>query len=354
MHEHPNGACPVTGKTHTYCPPQKGDLRSVCPALNTMANHGYIPRDGRNLTFSVLYRGLKACYGLTSSLSAFLVIGGFIAIGRSPVRIPYLSNLFHIKNPDGSISRGGVVDLHLIGLHERVEHDASLVHLNTLPHEKYPPVEIQETWVPQLVGDIQPPVPGYPPAAEGSSHYSRSSTASESDSSSKPSSYYASAFNVSSLQTIINDPEYMNILVDEADVGRMRARRQKDILPKKLDPVHAEIARGEMAIILGVWTRKHGEKTGIPLPWLLQWLSEERMPEVPAPGARPSDTEHSESGSARDSNNSAKTNASSCKSTSTSTMMWRPNPKQKQSLRNTVKRSKAIRTVTEAIEAGHV
>lgn len=245
------------------------------------------------------------------------------------------------------------MDLHLIGLHDRVEHDASLVHLNTLPGKKYPPVEIQDTWVPQLVGDIQPPVPGYPPAAEGS-HHSRSSTASESDSSSKPSGYYASAYSVSSLQRILNDPAYMNVLVDEADVGRMRARRQKDILPKKLDPVHAEIARGEMAIILGVWTRKHGEKTGIPLPWLLQWLSEERLPEVPAPGAGPSESEHSDSGSANGSRDSAKTNGSSWKSTSMSTMMWRPNPKQKQSLRNTVKRSKAIRTVTDAIEAGHV
>lgn len=42
VHEHLDGQCPITGNTHAYCPPQTGDVRSVCPALNTMANHGYM------------------------------------------------------------------------------------------------------------------------------------------------------------------------------------------------------------------------------------------------------------------------------------------------------------------------
>ena len=35
-------ACPLTGQTYNFSPPQEGDVRSVCPALNTMANHGYM------------------------------------------------------------------------------------------------------------------------------------------------------------------------------------------------------------------------------------------------------------------------------------------------------------------------
>ncbi|KIK49938.1 hypothetical protein GYMLUDRAFT_253415 [Collybiopsis luxurians FD-317 M1] len=100
IHVHANGQCPVTGhKSHEYCPPQAGDLRSVCPALNTMANHG--PRDGRHLTFGVLFRGLKECYGLTTPLASVLVTGSFVLIGRSPLRIPYLSDLsiFRAKTP---------------------------------------------------------------------------------------------------------------------------------------------------------------------------------------------------------------------------------------------------------------
>jgi hypothetical protein len=32
--------------------PVPGDLRSPCPALNALANHGFLPRDGRNSEFS--------------------------------------------------------------------------------------------------------------------------------------------------------------------------------------------------------------------------------------------------------------------------------------------------------------
>ncbi|EPT01972.1 hypothetical protein FOMPIDRAFT_1048262 [Fomitopsis schrenkii] len=34
-----------------YIPPTETDSRSCCPMLNTMANHGILPRDGRNISF---------------------------------------------------------------------------------------------------------------------------------------------------------------------------------------------------------------------------------------------------------------------------------------------------------------
>ncbi|KIK51618.1 hypothetical protein GYMLUDRAFT_50435 [Collybiopsis luxurians FD-317 M1] len=330
-HIHTNGQCPVTGhKSHEYCPPQDGDLRSVCPALNTMANHGYIPRDGQNLTFGVLFRGLKECYGLSSPLATVLVTGGFLLIHRSPLRVPYLSDLslFSAKNPDGTVSPGGVIDLHLIGLHNGVEHDASLVHTNA-DGAKYAPVEIQDEWVPDLVGDILPPVQGSEPARIPHPHRSLSDSTTSSTSSdgslSTGSSFYASAYSVPSLRKYISDPAYLDVLVNEDDVGRMRARRQKEILPDKLSAKHAEIARGEMAIILGVWRQERKEKGGIPLPWLLQWLSEERLPEVPAP-------------------------MQGTDSKTPATVMWRPS--HKQSLLDVVKRSSMIREVTNEIEKG--
>ncbi|KIK50565.1 hypothetical protein GYMLUDRAFT_252885, partial [Collybiopsis luxurians FD-317 M1] len=156
IHVHANEQYPVTShKSHEYRPPCAGDLRSVCPALNTMANHRYIPRDGRHLTFGVLFRGLKECYGLTTPLAFVLVTGSFVLIGRSPLRIPYLSDLsiFRAKNPNGTISPGGVIDLHLIGLHNGIEHDASLVHTNTPDGAQYGPEEVQDELVLQLVGD---------------------------------------------------------------------------------------------------------------------------------------------------------------------------------------------------------
>ncbi|KAF9065144.1 Chloroperoxidase [Rhodocollybia butyracea] len=360
VHEHSEGQCPINGNTHAYCPPQKGDLRSVCPALNAMANHGYIRRDGQHLTSSALYYGLKDCYGLSSTLSAFLVTGGFLGIKRSPFFIPGLSSHIRAKNPDGSESPGGVVNLHLIGLHNGIEHDGSLVHLNTPPAEKYAPVEIQDTWVPKLVGDILPPVRGYSPAddeeledsitisnSKPNSNHDRHG--SSSDGSSESSGRYSSVSSDPSLQKYFDDPAYLTTLVDEADIGRMRARRQREILPDKLDAAHAEIARGEMSIMLGVWSQTHEGKTGIPLPWLLRWLSEERLPEVPVPVPAKSHSVAESVQAVQDLNGSG-SESSSSSTTLAKTTLWRPN--HKQMLSDVVKRNKVIRAVTEAIESG--
>src|SRR5689334_2633593 len=46
-------------KKHEYHPAGAGDLRSPCPVLNALANHGIISRDGRNITASQLKDALK-------------------------------------------------------------------------------------------------------------------------------------------------------------------------------------------------------------------------------------------------------------------------------------------------------
>ncbi|EEB98000.1 hypothetical protein MPER_02576 [Moniliophthora perniciosa FA553] len=108
----------------------------------------------------------------------------------------------------------------------------------------------------------------------------------------KPNPFPSTLSSSSSWRKYASKP-YSDTLVSCADVGRMRARRQREIAPKKLDGLHEEIARGEMAIILGVWEQetyvenldgeKNGgvtvKKKGVPLPYLLTWLGEERLPE---------------------------------------------------------------------------
>ncbi|KAJ6450122.1 Chloroperoxidase [Mycena vitilis] len=206
--------CPVTGESHDFQPPAEGDSRSVCPALNTMANHGYIRRDGKNLSMLAVYRGLKACYGLSSPLAAVLVTGGWLLIKRI-----------------------GRISLFDIGLHNGVEHDASVVHLDTPPGEKYAPIEIQ----PDLVDDFAAHV-------------------------------VAAAGQVSEAEA----------LVTAHDIVQTRLRRER--LSKPLDAKHAEIARGEFSIILGVWNRTptgaaEGRGEGVPLPWMRTWLRTERLPD---------------------------------------------------------------------------
>lgn len=40
--------------------PGPGDLRAPCPGLNTLANHGFIHHNGRNMTIPHLLEGLAA------------------------------------------------------------------------------------------------------------------------------------------------------------------------------------------------------------------------------------------------------------------------------------------------------
>ncbi|KAG5352826.1 hypothetical protein C0989_000277 [Termitomyces sp. Mn162] len=205
--------CPVTGKTYEWCPPRADDSRSPCPALNTMANHGYIARDGKNLSPWDLACGLKACYNLSTPLALFLSIGGFLLLRR-------------IRN----------VDLHEIGRHGRIEHDASLVHRDTPKGQKYAPIEIERGLVDMLLveaktGDEE---------GEGLEYGDK------------------------------------RILMDATDVARARVRREKQC--PQLDNMHAEIARGEMGIILGVWETHAGTNVGVPVEWMREWIGHERLP----------------------------------------------------------------------------
>ncbi|KAF9269717.1 Cloroperoxidase [Marasmius fiardii PR-910] len=289
--------CPFTrnssGGIHEYRAPGASDTRSVCPALNTMANHGYIPRNGRRLTFMSIYSGLKGCYGLSTPLAIFLTLGGFFLIKRLPIRLPFgLDKIIRVRNPDGSTSSPGELDLHHIGLHNGVEHDASLVHVDAKKGELYPPILIVNDYVENLVGDILPKVKGYsethlrvpPSLTEGDSDSddglrTLAPSPDPSRSSSRSSMTIASGLGLGWHR--FTSEEYRTELVSSADVGRMRVRREEEIAPKKMDNFHAEIARGEMAVILGVWEETHSEtkKMGVPLPYLLTWLGQERLPE---------------------------------------------------------------------------
>ncbi|KAJ7140587.1 Chloroperoxidase [Mycena crocata] len=212
-------ACPVTGKSYEYRAPTASDVRSVCPAINAMANHGYIPRDGKNISAYAIFSGLRACYGLSTPLAAFLTAGGWILIKR--IRSIALSDL---------------------GLHNAIEHDASVVHLDCPPGQIDAPVTIQPGLLDEFAADV------------------------------------VKAASVGAGREL----EEAEVVVTGHDIVRTRLRRER--LSKPLDAMHAEIARGEMAIILGVWEQTVAGKEGVPLPWMRTWLGTERMPE----GWRPS------------------------------------------------------------------
>lgn len=128
------------------------------------------------------------------------------------------------------------VSLFEIGKHGAVEHDASLVHGDTPPGSRFAPIEIHQGLVEQLLQDAK--------------------TGNEEG----------------------EGPEAgdRRTLMDATDVGRARVRREKE--SPVLDGVHAEIARGEMGIILGVWETKAGDNKGVPVEWMREWIGKERLP----------------------------------------------------------------------------
>ena len=129
------------------------------------------------------------------------------------------------------------ISLFEIGKHNAVEHNASLVHHDIPEGQSYAPIEIDHSLVDLLVSDVKP-----------------------------------------SLAEIKERPgSTAKFLMNYEDVARARFRREAECKP--VDSLHAEIARGEMAIILGVWEVKTENKVGIPVDYFKRWIGEERLPD---------------------------------------------------------------------------
>jgi len=211
--------CPVTGLSHEFAAPKDGDNRSPCPALNAMANHGYIPRDGKNVTATDIYYGLQKCYGLNAIFAGFLSYGGYLAL----------------------LKLGRAIPLYEIGRHNKVEHNASLVHRNTPKAQKYAPIEVDPDLVDDLFNDIRPT------AEEVNAQKAKG--------------------------------EKVAFLLGLEDLARARIRREKEAGP--LNRIQARVARGEFAIVFGVFGTTIGEKMkmGIPADFLRTWIQDERLPD---------------------------------------------------------------------------
>lgn len=103
---HPRAAALSDPRFTNWVAPGANDVRSPCPGLNTLANHGFIHHDGRNMTIPHLIDGLAA--GLNVGADFTTVIGG-VGLLSSP-------------NP-----LGGSFDLNDLDQHNfPIEHDASL------------------------------------------------------------------------------------------------------------------------------------------------------------------------------------------------------------------------------------
>ncbi|KAF8955793.1 Chloroperoxidase [Flammula alnicola] len=115
-------------KNHEYRrnPPAGG--RSPCPALNTLANHGYISRGGSNLTFFEVFWATVFVYNLSYPLAFLLTLGGFIASGTVSFH-KISSNCLTCLIPSFTLD---LASLSTRGS-GKIAHDASFVHPNGAP-----------------------------------------------------------------------------------------------------------------------------------------------------------------------------------------------------------------------------
>ncbi|KAG2412819.1 hypothetical protein HFD88_010376 [Aspergillus terreus] len=81
------------------------DYRGPCPMLNTLANHGFFPHDGRNITRDVVIDGLGAALNFNSSLASLMF------------------DMAMVANPEPNAT---FFTLDQLNRHNVLEHDASL------------------------------------------------------------------------------------------------------------------------------------------------------------------------------------------------------------------------------------
>ncbi|OSS54963.1 hypothetical protein B5807_00095 [Epicoccum nigrum] len=58
-----------------------GDSRGPCPMMNTLANHGYLPHNGRNITIEMFGKAINSAIGWSSSVGVIPATGAFKALG---------------------------------------------------------------------------------------------------------------------------------------------------------------------------------------------------------------------------------------------------------------------------------
>ncbi|PRP86779.1 hypothetical protein PROFUN_02928 [Planoprotostelium fungivorum] len=80
----PNGRLLIVGDDdHSFQAPADGAYRSPCPALNTLANHGYLPRSGQNITKDDLIQGLFKGLNVGRDIGFILANGAFKKFGAT-------------------------------------------------------------------------------------------------------------------------------------------------------------------------------------------------------------------------------------------------------------------------------
>ncbi|KAI5119462.1 hypothetical protein M0805_007196 [Coniferiporia weirii] len=114
------------GSWPAFIPPKDTDSRSACPALNALANHGILPRDGRNIPYSEMSKAIRDVYNFSPSFCTFVP--------------KYMAGLLTRDTKKDTIN---LID---ISVHNGIEHDGSLTRHDTFhqPDQSRPDLKLVE------------------------------------------------------------------------------------------------------------------------------------------------------------------------------------------------------------------
>ncbi|KAI8646171.1 Chloroperoxidase [Parasitella parasitica] len=107
-------------KKHPY-QRKETDLRSPCPMLNTLANHGFIARDGRNIRSEDLFDALMLM-GAPPSVSVLILNYVYFRLQEPQPQDPFWAQFRSLKT----------LDLDRLTIFDVLEHDVSLTRNDTL------------------------------------------------------------------------------------------------------------------------------------------------------------------------------------------------------------------------------
>ncbi|KAJ7020714.1 Chloroperoxidase [Mycena alexandri] len=117
------GSKKIPDPAHPFIAPGPNDQRGPCPAMNTLANHGYIPRNGI-ASFEDILSGIEEAFNVDRVMGGNMVALNFLANGNQFVNKISIGGISEFVPPlphgiDGPAVQG-------IAKHGRVEGDASL------------------------------------------------------------------------------------------------------------------------------------------------------------------------------------------------------------------------------------
>ena len=133
-----------TSPKGTFVPPTASDVRGPCPMLNTLANHGYLPHDGRAVQACDITTALRNVIGISWLVTAIFTYPIFLTPNKSPAPGPdsslWSKTRYHLLHPLSLLHRFGMrrpgqthpltgkpcLDLDQLGSPHAIEHDVSL------------------------------------------------------------------------------------------------------------------------------------------------------------------------------------------------------------------------------------